>query len=606
MSVPGIFFDLAEMLAVKSPYANKRQFSLPLAAHVPPDGANDPLATPTSSDMPNRSIYSFADQYVHDNANNVTKEVGLVIGIKGPFAPDFEGNLPPASIRVHAITGGKLGFRQPNVLVLRTSLFKGLTETVVPWWRNWSDANCIPVEILYENVDINHLTAYLTNKLPAAGGQGLKFPGSKTPIDRNQFVQDFFTGAADANGDPVVYFTAEPGAVIGRADLATATGNDFQLIIRARYSDHLKPREQPMNPRELLYLLFGEDSSPAQNHPLLRALNTLRPPPTKPRDQMTLRPPLRTWARLMWEAQRERDEDATLAGANRHWSAPGNLGTAQAGQDRLFDTLFKRNNGSVSYSGVPNGTNKCNIFTSEICVRAGFRAMVGQLSSGVWHYIRANAHANAGVASLAANKTTPPGRYQIMGAVEDAGRLWGWVLTHYLLAKAKTLDEINEMMHAEGRALIVAGMRPARGFVTGGGGTLTDQSGHIVLLRKLEPWPNPPVPASVPNPFLLTNTDPKAVGMTTRIGEIYSFTAQASGADGAQANFPYEMVVLGRTKRLPASKTGAAGGSTGFFRLHLLEASPGRDPDLLQGTFDLHIKALDRVRLADSPPDAIP
>jgi len=593
MSPPAAFFDLVEALAVTPQYANKRQFSLPLAALVPPDGDNDAFAIPTG--LPAKDIYAFTDVYVHDNANGVTTDVSLVITIRGPFAADPSGALPPAAIRVHAMARGKLGFRPPGTLVLRTAQFSALTSAAVPWWKNWSDANCIPQDILYDDIDLTHLDAYLRNVLPDGGTQGIKLPGSKDPPSRTKFLEDFYRGDVDADGAPTTYFLVEPGAVIGRAGAAISPGDLNQLTLRVRYSDHLKPTAQPMNPRELLYLLFGKDSSVATNHPLLRALDTLPSPPPAPRNEMSLRPPLRTWARLMWEAEREEAADAKLAGAARHWSAPGDLGSG--GLSRLFDTLFRRNGQRVNYAGIQAGENKCNIFTSELCVRAGFRAMAFQVNgTAEWHYIRANAHANAGALSLAANVILPPlpaGRYPIMGSAEDASRQWGWVLTHYLLGGSKTREQINDMMQVEGRALILAGARPATGL---GSGRLTDHSGHIVLVRELPPYP-PPLPTP-PNPQLTPNTDPAAAGPGTMLRAILAITAQASGGHGGVAHEQYELVLGG--------STAFASGTSGFARIQLLEASPGRDPDVLQGAFDLHIKALDRIRLSSTAPDAIP
>ena len=224
----------------------------------------------------------------------------------------------------------------------------------------------------------------------------------------------------------------------------------------------------------------------------------------------------------------------------------------------------------VSYAGLPANTPKCNIFTSDICVRAGFRTLIHE-AGNVWHYPLSNAQAHAAVLALRGRAATPATRFPIMGDMADAGRLWGFAMTKFLLDGLPT-TQMNAMMIEEGRAFIVAGARPRRPGIQHG-------TGHIVLLLTILDDPAHPSPTLVPNPDAELAGYPVAI---TQLDMSDAAQAASSGPD-AGARTGNAQMICGGVAQNP-------GDVVGFIRIHLLEASPGGDPDLLQGLYDLHVR----------------
>jgi hypothetical protein len=555
----------------------KRYFAPPLAGFVPLPKFLDPYLLPGA--LPPPSAYAVEDAYVHDVANQWTRDVGMKISISPPFPTEaLYPELPPPAIRLHAVAKGLLSFRPalppsaPAQLVLTTNAFAAAPMNQVPWWQRWREALCIPRVIIYDNVDVAHLSAFLRS-LPFEGAYGLKFPDVPFPFfdnaSREAFVDAFLLGRTDARGNATHFMLAEASAVIGKAGPHPVTANANQVTLHARYSDDAPGAEQPMNPRELLYLMFGHETPMALNHPLLQSMDTLPSGTARTTRTTILRPPLRTWKRLMWESEREAALDQARPVASRQWSSAGRLASGT-----LFDTQFRRSPRAgapaqgVSYAGLPTGVFKCNIFTSDISVRAGFRAMILDIGS-LWHYPTSNSHANGAARTLGAHAADPPTRFPIMGHGADAGRLWGFSVTKFLTA-GTSVDEINNWMKVDGRTFQVAGTRPkARG-----------STGHIVIVRQLSQTPT-----------LVANNDPTIPAPATQtVGSLKITSEQASSGNGAVSNASFEFTLGG----VPAN----AGSTSGFIRIHLIEPAAGRDPDLLQGLADLHVIRSDPNLLA--------
>src|SRR5262249_21978308 len=139
------------------------------------------------------------------------------------------------------------------------------------------------------------------------------------------------------------------------------------LILHVTYHNHTDATPHPMNPRELFHLLFGNDSVEATAHPLLLRIHhngeqgqsNVHPESRR----MLLRPPLRTWKRLLWEAKLEHDLH------QNDWRPDGELGVK-----RLFN---RYDDGTRHYNRSSYKTfHKCNLFVSDIALRSGFRVCV--------------------------------------------------------------------------------------------------------------------------------------------------------------------------------------------------------------------------------------
>src|SRR5262249_19083284 len=137
----------------------------------------------------------------------------------------------------------------------------------VPWWQRWVEAACLPYQIIYENVDSTELETYLQGMVPGQVFHGLSFPPEVT--DSSGFLTGFFAGTEG------YVLSAQAGAVIGTAAAAPTLAGARELRLHARYHDHTDMVPHPMNPREFLHLLFGNDSDEFTRHPLLLKINAV-------------------------------------------------------------------------------------------------------------------------------------------------------------------------------------------------------------------------------------------------------------------------------------------------------------------------------------------
>jgi len=502
-----------------------------------------------------------------------TTDVELRIGITPPPAGfTDEDGLPDPAMRLHAMDVGLVSF-EPSAsgdrIVLRSVTF-GLPLHLkvsgnVRWWQRWIEAKCIPQDIIYENVDRTQLQARLqampapinalfVNRVPAHFGLG--FPADVTRGNKAAFITEFLSGTVGR------FLIAEPGAYLGVAAIDPGRSDGSRLLrLHVRYHDHTDINPQPMNPRELFYLLFGDDSAEATDHPLLQRMQQIgqseqadKHPETR---RMLLRPPLRTSYRVQWEADREIDSHSA------NWALVGALGV-----NRLFNT-HRRGNRSFNQRAY-NDLNKCNLFTSDICLRAGFRVCIHPVGANLWHYLDANTHATF-VHRQAGNDD----RVGLRGIVEDRDVTWAWKFENWLRAQvpADRMRLLNEAILEEGRCFLLAGAR-ARKFrphqningikrVTNCAAALGEGRGigHIVIVR-----------AVLDQPQLAA-----AVGTGLQHVRILKAEASGSGARGESC-----LVTLGGMEGQPDS-------CTNFIRLHLLELHPGRDPDTVQGLRDLNV-----------------
>ena len=255
-----------------------------------------------------------------------------------------------------------------------------------------------------------------------------------------------------------------------------------------------------MNPRELFYLLFGDDSKEATGHPFLLRMDQLgaadNTTPVKTRT-MVLRPPLRTYARIVWEAEQECTDHAQA------WAAliknPEQYLRITA--DRFIGTNPPFMTGPYPDTNVVparGNTWKCNLFVGEICVRSGYRYRVYRdTASGLFFYkapdpgfskvpftapdgtTKPPIPGMSVVNDIRANNTFDPGGYVELrnSAGVRWGRRWDLKFTRMLdsgVSREAICDEITDvMMKIEGRCFTLVFARP--------GG----DSGHTAILARV-------------------------------------------------------------------------------------------------------------------------
>lgn len=560
---------------LSSPAPARRRFFAPLASI--PVGKTGVRAI-------DRTMYTFSETYQTLPApDGRTRDVSLNIHIQIPAGglSDEDGN-PDPLIRLHAMDSARVHFEpagggmQDRLVIemltfafYRTPLVRGVPR----WFERWEDAQSIPLTLIYENVDRVQLETLLNGVAAPVNGlfenrveptNGVQFPTSVIQSNKANFIAQFLAGAADH------FVYVESGAVIGTAATDPGDATRRLLKLHGRYQDHTDADPHPMNPRELFHLLFGDDSSEAANHPLFVRLNEFGQnnqggvhPESK---RFLIRPPLRTWKRVEWEANQE------INNHQANWAPAGSLGN-----NRFFNNHSRSVGGGVVRTfndGNYTGSNKCNLFVADIAIRAGFCACVHPVGAANWHFMDANSHANniqriAGAA----------GRIAATGAGADAARTWAWKIENDLRAQpaANRQQYLNDKMQQEGRCYIVAGTR-ARRFINhtvvpGVSGVADCPTalrrngiGHIVIVREV--LAQPQLVAAAGDGFQGVNMD----------------TWQASGAGAVQVNYNAQL----------GGAAGAAAGAGGFIRLHLFELQPGGDPDTIQGLRSLNVQNVNR------------
>ncbi|MHA1374162.1 MAG: hypothetical protein ACTSR7_07690 [Promethearchaeota archaeon] len=381
-------FNLVDLLSEQGsedPASGKRrEFYLPLAS-IPP--GMDDISRTINVKKENFELSDLAEQIPSDNH-------AFIINVKTlpAFAFSDDGVFPDPAIRIHSTTRGTLRFRPEDdehknslILELWGLLFPNNMLPKASWWQRWIDVNCIPKELIYENIDKSTLETVLNSiKEPETDlvsdsvdpTYGLKFPTGVTSVSKTEFISNFLQGKEET------FIVAEPGAYIGKLyaknpSQADDPNSEKNLTLRVYYSDHTLENPHIMNPRELLYLLFGNDSYEASNHPLLQTFNLKSSTQTNlsiEAKRMKLRPPLRTNARIKWEANQE------ISYHKQSWGKQKSSGEyITIGPERFYNTqppFYKERYPPPEQEPKRENSNKCNLFVFEICLRSGYRVRV--------------------------------------------------------------------------------------------------------------------------------------------------------------------------------------------------------------------------------------
>lgn len=671
--------------------SDRRRFYPPLAS-IPPSESGSP-----DSSLSDR--YSFEVHRTPDDPGpaETTSDIRLDITIEPGGSGGGSGSLPDPAGRLHAMDAGKVYFKPAEEdgmgdrLVLDCLTFNFLTGTSltlesnsmlatafnalvespllggVAWWGQWEDADCIPDRVIYENVDRDTVEDAITAINVDGSSYGLTFPNEvvadgETPDDdeitKSDFVANFMSG------DEGHFVTAKPGAYLGEAGDADEGSDDNLLQLHARYEypgdplypGHAEDDPHPMNPVELLYLLFGDDSTEANDHPLLQAVDDSDTNQVGDDDEiesktMALRPPLRTWKRVMWECELEEDEHQSA------WEVSGDLDpdASSDGDDRIYNNLQRDwdcpwhtdDEHEFNDSSYEN-SYKCNIFVYDLALRSGFRTIgVDQGSGPMFNYQDSNHTADI---------------FHEDDAFEDDGSLKQYAayrgdhhddnMKRRFATKLEGLllstdaddreDTLTDRIETDGRCMVVVGYR-------GNVNDPSDGTGHIVLVNDItgEPVLQADLPADgdididleAGNPlpgetveFIATSKDdgtPIDGGDVTVNGDdegataadgTFSltlpdpddneFTVEVTSGDDTGTR---EWTIGAGIRELPmdsyeAGSTNGAYTRTGdtfelsgvggnndtphnFEYLHLFELEPGLDPDTEQGMEDLNLHA---------------
>jgi hypothetical protein len=541
-----VFWNLVDSLTITG--SRRRAFYMPVAS-LPPG------RTTLRTTLP--------DQFLLSDDRTSSGDPALTIRISSNGGFNDEGDLPDPALRLHAMGPGKISFKpaagdRGNQLILTMLMFTLIRSSQVPWWGRWEDAGCWPEKIFYENVDRSYLNALLHNLRPSTPNNdgsfyGLRLPPEVTTLsERDSFINDFLAGRETH------FLIAVSGAVIGKASTESATSSDpnstHLLRLHARYRGHTNANLRPLNPLEFFYLLFGNTSSESTTHPLLQKINqTGMSQPGHESKTMRLRPPLRTHARLMWEA------DIEISNSNaHHWAYtlqthpnPDPPGTANC-SSRFYNRL-RRNNKNFDYMYSYVGSFKCNLFISDVALRSGFRCLIHDVGS-TFHYCSAGEYTNRVHQTRFAHDREP-----LIGRIPSNGRhKWGLKIERWIrsVPEANRQNLLNRAMHEEGRCFILGGYRDPNP---------APRPGHIVIVVRVHGQPEF-LPQNTTGPGL------KSISITTK-------EARGQSA-GSRVNQTFSL-----------QGTGGAADSTGnFSKLHLFELHPGQDPDITGGLSDCNVE----------------
>ena len=511
-----------------------RPFHLPLAS-IPPGSTSVRKVTDDQFEPQDEKII----------VSGEVKDLVFRIRIKPPSGGSFSDEgamLPDPALRLHAMAPGTLVFKPAdkdmgNRLILEMPRFMSLPEDRVRWWERWTEARCIPRQIIYENVDKTELE----NRLKAIDvGKTLHGLGFPMEVTNDQEKKEFITSFMSNADQGFSFLMAEAGAVIGTAAVDPNDANFRLLKLRGRYRTFTTNLDEAiMNPREFFHLLFGDDSNEAGNHPLLLKIDKVGKTHTgHETESMRLRPPLRTHARVMWEAAIEQSSHAA------DWALPGDCHARVFNRHSREGYVFSP---ASTYQTYP----KCNVFISDMAVRSGFRAIILPASNKIWHYHDVNGYVHQVDAAPNINDRQP-----LRGTIDKIPFIWGWKIERWLrsLPDTERMPKLNEAIQEEGRCFILAGSRAA------------GHSGHIVIVESFD------------RPPILVDAKHAGDGMQT----ITITTREARTAQGA-ASRPMQRFLVG----------GSGGGpdtAHGFVHLHVFELHPGQDPDTPYGLRDCNVR----------------
>lgn len=543
--------------------SERRRFYLPLASVAP--GMPDATAT----NAVNRNCFT-----IQDGTSLPSDTPSLVVNIQKPGSAAFQddGGLPDPAIRLHAVADGLLRYTPATKSLTLELPFRipGFVAKKAGWFERWIEAECIPDTFTYEGVDDTRLGPLLQSLgLPAdfsiasrvSPVYGVSFPDGVTQAagNRDSFIAQFLAGDANA------FLIVAAGAYIGAA--ASTGASTRSVTFKATY---IVPQGSPtrwMNPRELFYLFFGDDSKEAKLHPFLLKMDDIGEAnaavSVKSRT-MVLRPPLRTYARVVWEAEQERIDHAQDWAARHGTEEPYEY--VRIGPERFIGTRPPFMTGPYPDSDqTPNEHNtwKCNLFVGEICVRSGYRYRVWRdTASGLLYYkapdpsFKVDLPGMSLPSDIRSNNTYSSGGYVELR--NSAGVRWGrrWDLKFLeMLENGKSredvCDEINDvMMRTEGRCFTLVRSKPGA------------SSGHTMLLVE-----------------------------AVKEGDKSPTWFDADHGLRRIKARKYEAVQSGLLLRTGAENP-SLGNVEGTFvtgtELYLLECCPGRDPDSVSGLLDLY------------------
>ncbi len=528
----------------------------------------------TSQREVNKELYTIDIKHYTNTQQDptITTDVSMDIKIKQPAAGFIDDNfLPDPTIRLHALGKSIVTFKPADttmgdrlILKLLTFSLYGLLsqlwlKEMPAWWGRWVGAGCIPEFIIYENVDTGLLYQLLDGINTTLPPVGLTFPGGFLTINKSDFISNFLAG------NDGYFINAEAGAYLGTAGIhpnppLPITIAPHLIKFHVRYSNHTDSDPHPMNPLELFNLIFGDDSPETENHPLLNRINELGKNQTTIKlksKRMLLRPPLRTWRRVEWEAEQEID-DGDASNKGEAWAAPSAKPPGSLGSKHLYNNFqgIKHTDGKKRSfnNGLYLTSNKCNLFVQDICLRSGFRICIWAAGATTYHYLTVKTYAKR-VEAL--NSTSSENKLPLQGTDNDSKNHWGYKIENWMrsISDDQLQQPLNDAMTLEGRCFVLACSRPNR--MNG-----SPRSGHFLIVRKV-----------IDENIVLSDMPGKG------LLKIKIKTLEASGR-GAES--------LDRPLQLGGTASNAADDS-GYNKLHLIELAPGKDPDLLQGLYDLNI-----------------
>lgn len=218
------------------------------------------------------------------------------------------------------------------------------------WGYNWTPAGCIPKRIIYENVIVNQ---------PIASVEARKILGEMGDSENGSKLIKIAVEYADSTPkNPKFMHPKEFFSLLFWKEECDPVFADMSI----QYSELIKnyhPLLQKM-------MLSKEDGTIINDSNLknfdFSQLDDLNPAPKD--NWLGLRPPLRTYKRVLWEAKREY---LVCKGKCKNvWGKPG------SNKGRIKNSLIL----DRGYKGF----SKCNVFAGEMLFRAGFRTISGVFS----------------------------------------------------------------------------------------------------------------------------------------------------------------------------------------------------------------------------------
>jgi hypothetical protein len=247
----------------------------------------------------------------------------------------------PVKEGVAAMVEGTVRLKGGGTLELDVSgFFKNIADKV-KWFENWKNAGKVPEKIVYEGLQKVYVKE--GEKKSVGAGYILGIPGKTVEISI------YYSDGAKMN--PIEFFNLlfwqEEYDPVYKADYGKRS---FGEVKKYEFESWADPKTHA-----LIDMMMGKRMDGSEGTP-------------KDDDWMGLRPPLRTYKRVEWEAKRE------LLLYFENWQQ-GDI-TKQKGDitNRIkTPNIIKKGKGE-GYMG----DSKCNILAGELAYRAGFRTFVKQ------------------------------------------------------------------------------------------------------------------------------------------------------------------------------------------------------------------------------------